>query len=86
MKDYIKSLFPCRWIFILVMFLSIEYLLLFLPHFLISSIINLFTWFVVDVTIGLGRREERWWLNIIGVFYLMILAGLLLWLAETLKH
>ena len=61
------------------MFLMIEYILLFIPqYFTIASIMNLITWIVVDITIGLGRREERVWLNIIGLVYLVSFALYLL--------
>lgn len=84
--NYIKSLFPWRWVLILILFLSVEYLLLFLPHFLITSIINLFTWIMVDITIGIGRRVEEWHLNIIGLSYLISLAVFLLWLSKNLNY
>ena len=77
--NYIKSLYPWRWIFPFVMFLMIEYILLFIPqYFTIASIMNLITWIVVDITIGLGRREERVWFNIIGLVYLVSFALYLL--------
>lgn len=78
--NYIKSLFPFRWLAPLSMILIIECLVLALPWVLPGTLINILTWIVVDITIGLGRREERVLYNIAGLLYLFSLLGYIYYL------
>lgn len=85
MNNYIKSLLPYRWLAPAVFIIMIEILIFYLPsNFIyVATIINVFTWFYVDYTIGLGRKEERVLYNIFGILYLVCLALFLLFVANN---
>ena len=83
--NYLKSLLPYRWLAPAVFIVMIEILIFSLPKEWIyfATIINIFTWFYVDYTIGLGRREERVLYNIFGLLYLIFLVGFLIFVANN---
>jgi hypothetical protein len=79
MKTYLKSLFPWRWIYPFIFIIQLEILFLFIPeYFIIFSIFNVLTWFVVDYSFGLGREERNVYKNIFGFLYLICIL-LYLW-------
>jgi len=87
-KEYIKSLFPWRWI-IPVLFISLWECLLILTSTIIESI-NIFYfigfgiyWIILDFTIGLGRSEKNEWLNLIGIIVTLI--TLYIWIITPYK-
>ena len=65
MKDYIKTLFPFRWIIITIFILCISLIILMAPstgHFTYKSIwliLNPFFWLLTDFVVGIGQ-EDYW--------------------------
>ena len=92
MKNYLKSLFPTRWI-ILAIFIFLSTILLCLlnihsdnvtiPNY--YHIINIIFWFIIDFSIGLGREEKNIWKNLLGIGVTMIILILLIFKMKFLE-
>ena len=68
MKNYFKSLFPCRWILlgIFVLLTSIFFILSYQVtksnYFIIGFIFNIPFWMIIDFFFGIGQ-EDYWTRN-----------------------
>lgn len=67
MKDYIKSLWHPRLIVILFFILVISVLLSYVTENPLFYLANIIYWFMIDYTFGIGRREENWIKNVVGI-------------------
>lgn len=72
MKNYFLSLIPYRWILILILIICFSVLLLCTTLQWYYHVGNVFTWFLIDNTLGIGRKEENPYKNMIGLIYLLI--------------
>ena len=73
MKKYILSLIPYRWILIFIFIICVSVLLLCTTLQWYYHVGNIFTWFFIDYTLGIGRKEENPYKNMIGLTYILII-------------
>ena len=72
MKTYLLSLIPYRWLLIFIIILCFSVLLIYgnMPwYYHVGNVLSLF---FIDYTLGIGRKEENPYKNMIGLIYLLI--------------
>lgn len=82
MKTYLKSLFPWRWIALFVLYFCIEFILFMAPFPMYYHLGALVTVFVIDLTVGLGQRIDKPYLNVLGLIYLSALCAYFFYVSQ----
>jgi len=80
MITYLKTLLPFRWFVLLLFTTPLLVLGMYMTevwNYYIYTLIVIITTFILDLTIGLGRRIDNYLLNGLGIIWLFFLIYLI---------